>query len=71
MMSDISRSLEIQSGELEALNNHRHTLATTDTHRLKADCLVGVLKTVDERAHDAGPGHTKWVTECNCSAVDI
>src|SRR5437899_9112575 len=47
----------------EALDNHRHPLATTNAHRFQADGLVVGGQAVEQCAQDAGPGHPERVTE--------
>ncbi len=55
----------------KALNDHCHTLATTDAHGLHAVGLVFPLKTIDEGCHDACTGHAEWVTKRNSTTVDV
>src|SRR5689334_13362455 len=55
----------------QPLDDHGHALASTDTHRLEAHGLVGVLQAVQEGGHDAGAGHAEGVSEGDGPAVDV
>ena len=55
----------------EALHDHRHALATANTHGFQAVALVAVLQTIDERGHDARASHAEWMTECDCPTVHV
>src|SRR4051794_5879569 len=55
----------------QALENHRHALATADAHRLQAERLVLGLEAVDQRAGDPGAGHAERVTDGDRSAVHV
>jgi len=54
-----------------ALDDHRQALAATDTHGLHADVLVAGLQAVNQGGHNASTSHTEWVTECDCSTIDV
>src|SRR2546427_254397 len=53
----------------EALYDHRHPLAATDTHGLQAEGPIPRLQVVDEGRHDAGAGHPERVAERDRAAV--
>src|SRR4029077_3284960 len=55
----------------QALDDHRHALASADAHRLEADRLVRRLEAIEERRHDAGAGHPERVPEGDRTAVHI
>ena len=54
-----------------ALDDHRQALAATDTHGLHTNVLVADLQAVNQGGHDAGTGHTEWVTKSDCSTIDV
>src|SRR5205807_6777972 len=48
---------------VQPLDEHRHSLAAADAHRLEPDRAVGLVEVVQERAHDPRAGHAVRVTE--------
>ncbi|MBI2705291.1 MAG: SDR family oxidoreductase [Actinobacteria bacterium] len=48
-----------------------HALAAADAHRFEPEGLVGLLKPVDERGHDAGAGHAEGMTQRDRATVHV
>src|SRR6266851_6756800 len=56
---------------VQALQDHRHALATAHAHGLEADRLVPLTQPVEQRAEDAGPRHAEGMPERDRSAVRV
>lgn len=65
------RADRVTNPELQALNNHRHTLAATDAHGLKPVATTAVVQRVEQCRHDACTGHSEGVPEGDCSTVHV
>jgi hypothetical protein len=63
--------LALQNCLVETLNDHGHTLTTTNAHGLHADGLAFVFEGVEEGRHDASTSHTEGVTERNTATLDV
>src|SRR4029079_9837578 len=55
----------------QSLDDHCHSLSSTDTHRFESECLIGVLEPMDERCHDSGSGHAERMAERDRSTVHV
>ena len=55
----------------QGLEQCRHGVASTETHRRDAPSYATLLERVKKRHHDSGAAGTERVAECDGSAVDV
>ena len=63
--------LTLQNCLVETLDDHGHTLTTTNAHGLHADGLAFVFEGVEEGRHDASTGHTRDASSRSTSCFRI